>query len=213
MKNVIVAVVLFVSGLALGSYFRGGTPTAVAGGASPLAKGGLPASGQTKCYDASGKEVPCDGTACPGQDGLYKAGCPGDGRFVDNKDGTVTDSCTGLMWQKETADVNGDGSVTEQDSLPWCKALEYCENLNLARHDDWRLPNVRELESIVDYGRFKPSIDPALGAVSSVPSVYWSSTSLVARAIPWYVDFVGGSVGLGEGKDTEYYLRAVRNAP
>jgi len=70
--------------------------------------------------------------------------------------------------------VNGDGQSTVQDYTPWCDALAYCENLDFAGHDDWRLPNVRELQSIVDYGRFNPSIDPVFGACSAWG---WSSTS------------------------------------
>ena len=50
-----------------------------------------------------------DSATCPGQDGFYQTGCAPDHRFVDNGDGTVTDNCTGLMWQKDTADVNVDG--------------------------------------------------------------------------------------------------------
>jgi len=115
---------------------------------------GLPATGQIACYGYVGEqdwvEVPCGSAEYPGQDGFCQAGCGSAGRFTDNGDGTVTDHCTGLMWQKETAP----GEYT------WQEALEYCENLSLAGHRNWRLPNVRELESIVDYGRHFPSIDP-----------------------------------------------------
>ena len=69
----------------------------------------LPATGQTTCYDTEGNVINCGSAEWPGQDGFYQAGCPSAGRFVDNGDGTVTDSCTGLVWQKDTADVNGDG--------------------------------------------------------------------------------------------------------
>jgi hypothetical protein len=140
--------------------------------AAPPAASGLPATGQQVCYglveNVGWVEVPCAEAACQGQDAQYATGCRSEGRFTDNEDGTVTDHCTGLMWQKDTADVNGDGQTAEDgtDALPWCDALAYCENLSFAGHDDWRLPNVRELQSIVDYGRLGPAIDPVFGAFS-----------------------------------------------
>jgi hypothetical protein len=122
----------------------------------------------------------------------------------------VTDTCTGLVWQKDSADTNGDGQSTVEDLLDWCGALAYCENLSFAGHEDWRLPNVRELERIVDYGRSLPAIDPVFGALSSF---YWSSTSVAA--LPdgaWYVIFISGYVG-NDGKDRLRYVRAVRSGP
>ena len=165
---------------------------------------GFPATGQTKCYGYDAHlnewvEVPCDSADCPGQDGFYQAGCPSAGRFTDNGDGTVTDKCTGLMWQKETAP----GEYTWQD------ALKYCENLSLAGHDDWRLPNVRELQSIVDYGRRNPSIDPVFGAV---PLSYWSASSCVAEPqYAWRVLFFIGSVLVNDKTEGGYSVRAVRS--
>lgn len=80
------------------------------------------------------------------------------------------------MWQQDMPDLNGDGQITpEDDNMPWCEALAYCENLSLAGHDDWRLPNVRELQSVVDYGRVGPASDPVFSAAH--PHGYWSSTS------------------------------------
>ncbi len=173
----------------------------------------LPATGQTKCYDNGGNEIPC-GFVIPGhpqyypnpdypeEDGYPADGrCPSEGRFVDNGDGTVTDNCTGLIWQKDTAP----GKYTWQD------ALKYCENLDLAGHMDWRLPNVRELESIVDYGRFHQAIDPGFEAVSGL---YWSSSSYVlAPSLAWFVYFGVGYDGY-DAKDHDYYfVRAVRSGP
>jgi hypothetical protein len=94
-----------------------------------------------------------------------------EGRFIDNEDGTVTDTCTGLMWQKETAHINANGTI--DDDVHWCEALQYCENLELAGYTDWHLPNVKELQS-VDYGRVNSAVDPVFGALTSF---YWSSTS------------------------------------
>jgi hypothetical protein len=84
------------------------------------------------------------------------------------------------MWQQDTADTNVDGEITwEGDALTWCDALTYCENSTLAGHSDWRLPNVRELHSVVDYGRFDPAIDPVFAAQSMW---YCSSTTLASNS-------------------------------
>jgi hypothetical protein len=176
-----------------------------------LGKYGLPDTGQTKCYDAAGNIIACNSTAYPGLDGFYNSGCPTDGRFVDNKDGTVTDTCTGLMWQKNTANTNGDGKIDANDVLTWQTALEYCETLNFASHRDWRLPNVREFQSIVDYGRFNPSIDPVFGAVSD-----WyvsSSSSIGYPGYAWIVHFGDGGVGSRGDKGNRGFVRAVRLGP
>jgi len=175
----------------------------------PPSGGALPATSQTACYDAAGNVIDCNSAEYPGQDGFYQAGCPSAGRFTDNGDGTVADNCTGLMWQKDTADVNGDGTiVSDQDALTWQKALKYCESLEFAGHDDWRLPNVRELQSIVDYGRLNPSIDPVFWAESGW---YWSSsTSVLYPVLAWVVYFFDGYVNVYVGKGDHHYVRAVR---
>lgn len=67
----------------------------------------------------------------------------GDNDFVDNGDGTITDLATGLTWQQNDS----------LNSMDWEDALSYAENLTLAGYDDWRLPNAKELQSIVDYNR------------------------------------------------------------
>jgi len=157
----------------------------------------LPSTGQTKCYDYQQNEVPCDSTDFPGQDGFYQASCPSEGRFVDHGDGTVTDTCTGLMWQKDTA----------LGMYNWQIALLDCEGLTLAGHTDWRLPNLRELLSIVDYGRVDPAIDPVFAALTDW---YWSSSTYVnVPGLAWCVYFSDGGVG-GCSKDNDSHVRAVR---
>jgi hypothetical protein len=175
---------------------------------------GLPATGQTKCYDNAGNVIDCASASCPGQDGSYATDCPSDGRFTDNGDGTVTDNCTGLMWQKDTADVNGDGQIDGNlvgtDTLSWCDALVYCENLSFAGRSDWRLPNVRELQSIADYGRSNPSIDPIFGAIAEA---YWSSTTVdLFPNDAWPVGFKVGDIDWDLAKTIGSFVRAVRNA-
>ena len=84
----------------------------------------------TDCYDENGDLIGggcANDVNCPGQDGDYLSGCSNTPRFVDNGDGTVTDTCTNLMWQKDTANTNGDGVVDHNDKMFWCDALTYCE--------------------------------------------------------------------------------------
>ena len=175
----------------------------------------LPDTGQTICIgivvDEDGNEewpaVPCEGAACPGQDGFYATGCPSEARFVDNEDGTVTDTCTGLMWQKFT------GNGGNRNRLPQCNALAYCEGLEFAGHNDWRLPNVRELLSIVDYGRRGLAIVPVFDEVppDGPDAPYWSSTFLDrGLGSSWTVEFVDGDLKTGRGTAL---VRAVRTAP
>ena len=101
--------------------------------------------------------------------------------FVNNNDGTVTDTATGLMWQQ--AD---DGQTRD-----WQNALSYAENLSLANYTDWRLPNAKELQSIVDYTRSPSATNsPAIDPVFSTSTIndpdgnpghypyFWTSTTL-----------------------------------
>ena len=75
----------------------------------------------------------------------------GDNKYVDNGDGTITDSATGLMWMKND---NGEGIL-------WENALSYAEGFEYAGYTDWRLPNAKELHSIVDYTRSPATTDSA----------------------------------------------------
>jgi hypothetical protein len=180
---------------------------------------GLPDTGQTQCFDCEGRRIAC--VSCVGQprgcdgftdrnltlqDALQGTGCPNDeNRFTDNGDGTVTDNCTGLMWQNDTADQPGD------DAIQWCSALRYCNELQFAGHDDWRLPNARELQSLIDYGRGDPMIDPVFGAVLSA---YWTSTSDAASpGNAWTIAFrENENFFFRVGKESFLYVRAVRTA-
>ena len=106
------------------------------------------------------------------------------GAFTDNGDGTVTDTDTGLLWQQTTG-----------GSMAWEAALTYCESLTLAGHTDWRLPNRKELRSIVDYTKYSPAIDTAYFP-DTLSSDYWSSTTYADYSdYVWYVLFNHGNDG------------------
>jgi hypothetical protein len=103
---------------------------------------------------------------------MQGTGCADDAsRFTVVASETVIGNCTGLEWQLFTADITADGLV---DLMLWCKALDYCKDLVLGGHADWRLPNVRELLSVVGYGRFAPAANPVFRA-AALPC--WSSTT------------------------------------
>ena len=118
--------------------------------------------------------------------------------YVDNSDGTVTDTSTGLMWQKNTP-----------DSMTWEQALSYCENLSLAGYTDWRLPTKNELGSIVDYSRNEPAIN-TIYFPDTVSTFYWSSTTCASYTpSAWGIAFNFGN-GNDPVKYEYYYVRAVR---
>ncbi|MCX5885994.1 MAG: DUF1566 domain-containing protein [Proteobacteria bacterium] len=118
----------------------------------------------------------------------------------DNGDGVVTDLSTGLMWQK-------DGS-TQKD---WEGALSYCETLTLAGYNDWRLPNVNELQSLVDYSRGNPCINTTYFSISSSAYDYWASTTHTSKGscCAYEVHFNFGNA-LYSGKTYTINVRAVR---
>ena len=207
-------------------------------------RGELAATGQTTCW-LGGKiltnpaPAACAGT---GQDGEYTAGAPL--AYVDNGDGTITDSNSGLMWEKKS----DDGSLHDKDTFypwvstctgdgtTWCTRDNDCtvpggtcsdttifewvdqvNAANFAMYNDWRVPNVRELASLVNYEHSYPAppvsveFNNGCGVDSSgnpgctvttcsctVPTGYWSSSTV--PGIPqnaYVVSFIYGAVGYG----------------
>jgi hypothetical protein len=182
------------------------------------AAAGLPDSGQDRCYNDAGLETPCDNGDFPGQDASHRGGCGGDGRFVENGDGTVTDTCTGLMWQ---------AAQSFGVSAGWQDALLYANELILTadgtwtifgaeaeahggvKHDDWRLPDARELESLIDFGRADPATPPSFRIE---PAGHWSSTSFAGDAsAAWCINFYDGELR-SIAKVAKLQVLAVRDA-
>lgn len=111
----------------------------------------LPCTGQTTCYDSFGAEINCAGS---GQDGEIQQGVPWPNpRFTDNVDGTITDNLTGLMWAKDagtpTVETCVGGGKTWEEGLIYIECLN---SHNYLGHSDWRLPNINEMESLVNSG-------------------------------------------------------------
>ena len=119
--------------------------------------------------------------------------------FTDNGDGTVTDYHTGLMWQKTDSGA----------ALAWSDAGRYASGLTLAGHNDWRLPNIKELQSINDESLTNPSLDRAYFG-GMLPAENWSSTTQLNQpAQAWTVDFTLGIVSY-RAKTDALRVRAVR---
>uniref|UniRef100_UPI004047E35B Lcl domain-containing protein n=1 Tax=Mariniflexile sp. TaxID=1979402 RepID=UPI004047E35B len=104
-----------------------------------------------------------------------RGGAYGINDFVDNGNNTITDKATGLMWSKDDS----------KKGMNWEAALAYAENSDYAEYSDWRLPNVKELQSIVDYSGKFPAIDTSFFNLSKIKNeagnadypYFWTSTS------------------------------------
>jgi hypothetical protein len=161
-------------------------------------------------------------------------GCPPPGaRFIDNGDGTTTDTETGLVWEAKS----DDGSIHDRDDLyTWSAGgvnsdgtaytgfLAALNGERFAGYDDWRLPTLEELLDIVDYERFEPATPPAFNdrcrtgcentqCSCTASAIAWSSTTNAANSsFAWGVSFVLGGVSLN-AKTGSYHVRAVRGDP
>ncbi len=116
--------------------------------------------------------------------------------FVDNNDGTISDKATGLMWQK----------VDDGKTYDWKGALEYAKNSHLASYSDWRLPNTKELQSIVDYEKKTiPAIDENFFNCTEKDSWFWTSTTQGDfKYTACYIAF-GKAYSKDNSKAKEYY--------
>ncbi len=127
------------------------------------------------------------------------------GRFIDSGDGTITDLKTRLMWAKES---NSIGCYCGK-KMTWNDAVKYAKSLSSAGYSDWRLPEIEELISIVDYSKLDPAIHEVF--LSTPNGYFWTSTVFKSdtRGV-WVVGFDTGRVN-GDDKSEFFYLRCVRN--
>jgi len=120
------------------------------------------------------------------------------GRFSIS-DQVVSDNVTGRLWQRAVA----------PGTYNWAQAKSYCAALDLGGHSDWRLPSMKELQTIVDETRVNPAIDASV--FPSTPSEYFWSSSPVSGSTPhaWYVHFSNGYPDFDVVSNT-YRVRCVR---
>ena len=146
-----------------------------------------------------------------------------DNRYTDNGDGTISDAQTGLMWSKCSYGQPYDGTDTDNDGLicdgspafdNWQQAFAWAEDSNANvdyGYSDWRLPNIKELSSIVDFGSTRPAINQSV--FPNTPSgPYWSSTPSRANELQsLYIGFQAGDYGAADRTEHRIYLRLVRD--
>ena len=168
-------------------------------------------TGQRTCYDQEGNIVGHVGT---GQDGDLQAGrvWP-DPRFKDNGDGTITDLSTGLMWVRDGSCLgwlSWQAAMTAaQDLNSMAKVEEHCGNLNIS-YDDWRLPTIQELESLINSESKEPyGFLNFYGFRAIQPDSYWSSTTGPNPYGAWLLHLDSGEVMSG-GKVEAHHVLLVR---
>ena len=168
----------------------------------------LPKTGQTTCYDADENVIDCTET---GQDGDIQAGVEWpEPRFEDNGDGTVTDHLTGLIWLKN---ANCGGTMTWNQALTYCNDLAsgLCGLTDGSVAGNWRLPNIVELESLVNTEKSGPAAWlNSQGFSNDQASDYWSATAHAGFTnFVWGVDMDDGHV-FDYNKSSNYYVWPVR---
>lgn len=168
------------------------------GGAGPQA---FPATGQTTAYTADKNDGLPGAVAVP-DDGTVRAGAPLS--FTDNGNGTITDNNTGLVWEKKS----DNGDLHDRDNIYWWSGngvnetiWDWLDDINAAAfggHQDWRIPNVRELLSIMDFqnqwavpAAFHNNCVPGATVLTGSCTLqvsYWTSTTHAhANTMAWYV--------------------------
>jgi len=194
-----------------GFKFPDGTvqATAAVAGSAPVED-----TGQQICYDPTGSTtdtVPCAGT---GQDGELQAGVTWPTpRFTDNLNGTVTDNLTGLIWLQE---ANCFGARSWTFALSDSNTLSSNNQCGLLQDGsvagDWKLPNLKELASLSDFGEDSPSIPSGTPFDMVQPTQYWTSTSYFPNPTQaWYVsmgDAVADASSKAELRNVWPVLRA-----
>jgi len=147
---------------------------------------------------------------------------PDPDRYRDHGDGTVTDTHTGLMWQRCPAGYMPDDSGTPDEPgddlcLPsgttdhdWQSALQLADADMYAGYDDWLVPNVKELESLVETACLAPLIDTR-PFPDTPQDAFWSSTPESASARSWQVHFGSGDVQTAP-RDSTTLVRLVRDS-
>jgi hypothetical protein len=208
--NIFAAIVIFL--FSFGAYAGENNPLSMLQNDEVLA--GIVNPLDSTCYDWRGKIIPCDFTQRYAGV-LYDKPIPVS-RFIDNKDGTVTDSMTNLIWLKNP---NCFGMLDWRGAVMAAKGLKEGDcgpNSGLVLSDssssgDWRLPTMKELCTLIDFSRREPAL-PKGHKFSIVPQGYhWSATTLdYYTGMAWIVYFESGTTSYKDIKNHAGYIWPVR---
>ena len=181
----------------------------------PASVRGLPKTGQMEIYHPAGEND-------PGDDGVTRVGYPLTGKRFEANSQTVTDYATGLIWQRAESSTQSFGGLYDQ--MTWEEAFQYVAAINAdnggagyAGFNDWRVPNIKELYSIVDFGRWLPAINTYYFTGTAQDTGYWGSTvfaDLLIGRRPYQVFFAEGvlqCINIDEPPEPTGYVRAVRS--
>jgi hypothetical protein len=139
---------------------------------------------------------------------LFAATCDTAGRFTDNGDGTVTDSKTGLTWQRclEGQTFSGSTCNSSATAKTWSQALALTAN-------GFRVPNIKELQSIVDETTQSPAVSTACFPMTAGATIYvWSSSPYAADLTKaWVIDFKTGLFLTASQTLTTPFVRLVKD--
>ncbi len=159
-------------------------------------------TGQTSCFNDKGNHVDCQGS---GQDGEFQAGIPHHDRRFRQDGECIHDTSTGLIWLKN-ANVH-------QRPVDWKTSMDLISQMNREMthgYDDWRIPGIVELESLIDMDFHSPAL-PADNGFIDVQNFYWSATtSMYDTEYAWVLYTVDGAVGVGHKPLPEFFLWPVR---
>jgi hypothetical protein len=135
-------------------------------------------------------------------DATRKRGLAWIGRFTDNQDGTITDTVTGLVWLKNAGCF---GPTDWATALAEVNALAKgaCGLADGSAAGQWRLPNINELESVVDTSASNPALSPGNPFTNVSSGIYWSSTSYFGGE---YGSPDAWAIRLGDGRFMNDYV-------
>lgn len=156
------------------------------GGGVPVASVALPETGVIRCTDVTDATIDCANT---GQDGDLKAGVawPNPRFTVDLTGNCITDNLTGLMWARND---NANGRIF---GGTWEQSLEVANTLELCGSTDWRMPNRKELLSLVNYGAGNLGLELLNNGFNVPLNFYWSSSSVAGNAAEaWVLILING---------------------